>query len=164
MPVAAVIAANQGLNPRDMKVGSQVVIPGVAAPGTGKTAPALGPKPASARTPDRGRLRYPVMSKYKLIRGGNPGAQFSAAAGSTVVAADKGKVVLATPDLGGLGPTLMIDHGGGLLTMYAKLGDYAVRAGQRVKRGESLGRVGGAGLLFRVYSGSAPKNPATYIE
>ncbi|MHC4917509.1 MAG: peptidoglycan DD-metalloendopeptidase family protein [Planctomycetota bacterium] len=164
VPIAAVIAANPGLDAKNMKVGSQVVIPGAGSAGPEKTPAPVGPKPPRVSTPDRGRLRYPVRSKYRLVRGGNPGAEFPVSAGTTVVAAGKGKVVLATPDLGGLGPTVMIDHGGGLLTMYAKLGDYAVRAGQHVKRGDPLGRAGGAGLLFRVYSGSAPKNPATYIE
>ncbi len=167
VPVAALVAANPGLDPRKMRVGSQVTVPGASRPG-GKpktTAPRLvGPKPPRSSTPDRGRLRYPVASKYRAVGGGTPGAEFGVVSGTTVVAADKGKVVLATADLGGLGPTVMIDHGGGLVTMYGRLADYAVRPGQNVKRGESVGRSGSLGLLFRVYQGAVPRSPGSYIK
>jgi murein DD-endopeptidase MepM/ murein hydrolase activator NlpD len=166
VPVAAVIAANPGLNPRDMKVGSAVVIPGAGggAASSDGSGSAVGPKPGAARTPDRGRLRYPVKGKYRAVGGGNPGAEFPVEAGTTVVCCASGRVVLATADLGGLGPTVMVDHGGGLITMYARLADYAVSTGQNLSRGEPLGRSGALGLLFRVYEGAAPKDPGPYIK
>ncbi len=166
VPVAALMAANSGLDPRKMRVGQVIAIPGVARAGeTVRFTPGpLGSKPAKASTPDRGTLRYPVSSKYSAISGSNPGAQFDVAAGTTVVSASKGKVVLATADLGGLGPTVMVDHGGGLVTMYGRLSDYAVRLGQSVRRGEPLGRAGALGLLFRVYKGTVPCAPGSYLK
>jgi len=166
LPVPAIMAANPGLDPRNMRLGQTVVIPGVARAGEEVRvfSGPLGPKPKSSRTPDCGRLRYPVSSKYNPIRGGNPGAQFEVPSGTAVVAAAKGRVVLATSDLGGLGPSVMIDHGKGLVTMYGRLSDYAVRPGQGVKRGESIGRVGALGLLFRVYQGAVPRAVGPYIK
>jgi murein DD-endopeptidase MepM/ murein hydrolase activator NlpD len=166
VPVPALMAANPGLDPRKMRVGQTVVIPGVARAGEAVkvTSGPLGTKPKQVSTPDRGTLRYPVRSKYRAISGSSPGAQFDVASGTTVVSASKGRVVLATADLGGLGPTVMVDHGGGLITMYGQLRDYAVRPGQSVKRGEPLGRVGALGLLFRVYKGTVPRAPGPYIK
>ena len=164
VPLAAILAANPGLDPKDMKVGSEVIIPGAAPAGARRRPAATGPRPPKVRTPDRGRLRSPARSRYRLVKRPTPGLEFSAKAGDTVVAAARGKVVVATADLGGLGPTVMLDHGKGLVTLYGRLADYAVRAGQRVRRGEPLGRCGAAGLLFRVYRGAAPKNPAPYVK
>ena len=164
VPVAAIIAANPGLDPKDMKVGSQVVIPGRAAAGAPKHVVPTGPTPARVRTPDRGRLRYPVSSKYRAAGGAVPGAEFPVATGTSVVSADKGTVVVATADLGGLGPTVMVDHGKGMVTLYGRLADYAVRPGQSVRRGQPLGRAGATGLLFRVYQGAVPRKPGPYIK
>lgn len=166
VPVAAIIAANPGLNPKDIKIGAKVAIPGVAAPGTGtpKHTTPTGPVPAGARTPDRGRLRYPVSSKYRATGSVVPGAEFPVKSGTSVLAAERGKVVVATADLGGLGPTVMVDHGKGLVTLYGRLADYAVRPGQSLKRGQPLGRAGATGLLFRVYQGAVPKRPGPYIK
>ncbi len=174
VPLSALKAANPGIVPARIRVGQKIVIPGNAS-GSAKTpgraaAPLeplpnpLGPRPGRAKTPDRGRLRYPVSSKYRKSQGGVPGIEFKVPAGTAVVAAGSGKVVVATADLGGLGPTLMIDHGNGIVTLYGRLSDYAVKSGSRVKRGESIGRVGAMGLLFRVYQGSVPRAPGPYIK
>jgi len=170
VPVVALITANPGLDPKDMRIGERITVPGGGTAGarmaTGvRSAPiAVGPRPPKAATPDRGRLRYPVSSRYRLVRGGNPGATFAVPGGTSVVAGANGKVVLASPDLGGLGPTVMIDHGHGLVTMYGQLLDFAVRPGQKVRRGEPIGRSGAVGLLFRVYEGTIPRDPASYIK
>jgi len=43
------------------------------------------------------------------------------------------------------GRTVFLDHGGGLFTFYMHLSEIAVRDGQKVKRGDLLGRVGQSG-------------------
>lgn len=156
VPVAAVFAANPGVDATHLTVGQEVVIPGGGAE--------VGPEPAPVRTPDRGRLRHPAACAGKAAAGAVPGMEFEVPAGSTVVAAADGRVVVAAAELGGLGPTLMIDHGGGLVTLYGRMADFAVRGGQSVKRGQALGRCGAAGLLFRVYEGAAPRAPAGYLK
>ena len=164
VPVAAISAANPGLDPRSISIGAAVIIPGVKAPGGDEPETEPSPKPPRVRTPHRGQLRYPAAARYSSIGGGSPSAEFSSTLEDTVVAAADGTVVVATPELGGLGPTVMVDHGGGLVTMYGRLLDYAVRSGEKLKRGDPLGRSGATGILFRVYSGSVPKAPASYLK
>lgn len=62
-----------------------------------------------------------------------------------VPAANAGLVVLAR-DLGIYGNTVVLDHGYGLMTLYAHLSSIDVAPGERVKRGQRLGRSGETGL------------------
>jgi murein DD-endopeptidase MepM/ murein hydrolase activator NlpD len=62
-----------------------------------------------------------------------------------VPAANDGEVVL-TRYLGIYGNSVVIDHGYGLMTLYGHLSSIDVSEGQRVARGENLGRSGETGL------------------
>jgi murein DD-endopeptidase MepM/ murein hydrolase activator NlpD len=74
---------------------------------------------------------------------------------------------------GNYGNLVIVDHGNGLETRYAHLSSIAVRAGQRVARGETIARSGGARggagsgnstgphLHYEVRRDGAPVNPAT---
>ena len=161
VPVAAIAAANPQLDMNKLAIGTRVAVPSLGEP---SAAPGRGPKPAAIKTADRGRLRHPAAGAGKAVKSGTPAMDFPVLTGSTVVAAGAGKVVVATPDLGGLGPTVIVDHGGGLCTVYARLADYAVEPGQSVARGEPIGRAGGTGLHFRVYEGPAAQPPAKYLR
>jgi murein DD-endopeptidase MepM/ murein hydrolase activator NlpD len=172
-PVAAIAAANPQIDPRKLYVGAKVLIPGAppASPGTtAPTAPPASPaqptgtKPPAVKTPDRGRLCHPTNGRTSEVKSPAPGMSFSAPAGATVVSAAAGTVVLAAPDLGGLGPTVIVDHGNGLCTLYGRLSDYAVSPGQKLSRGEALGRSGAGGLVFRVYEGAEAKPPKKYLS
>jgi murein DD-endopeptidase MepM/ murein hydrolase activator NlpD len=164
VPVAAIAAANPQLDPRGLAVGVKVAVPGFG-PAVGPAPAAVaGPKPPAVKTRDRGRLCYPVVGTARQGQGPTPGVEFAARSGTTVVAAGAGKVVVATPDLGGLGPTVIIDHGNGLCTLYARLADFAVRPDQRVGRGEAIGRAGPAALVFRVYEGPVAQAPGAYLN
>jgi murein DD-endopeptidase MepM/ murein hydrolase activator NlpD len=55
-------------------------------------------------------------------------------------------VVLLAKYLGIYGNAVVVDHGFGLMTLYAHLSSLAVSEGDRVKRGQSLGRSGATGL------------------
>jgi murein DD-endopeptidase MepM/ murein hydrolase activator NlpD len=72
------------------------------------------------------------------------GADYSAPAGTPVLAADEGVAVLVADHFFG-GNSVYLDHGGGLITMYFHLGRVDVAAGQRVARGAVLGAVGATG-------------------
>jgi len=73
------------------------------------------------------------------------GVDIAAPAGTPVVAAAPGVVVLArTLHLRGL--SVVIDHGAGVFTGYHHLGEIAVREGQWVGRGQTIGWVGETGL------------------
>ncbi|MDW7711001.1 MAG: M23 family metallopeptidase [Deferrisomatales bacterium] len=62
-----------------------------------------------------------------------------------VPAANSGVVVFAEP-LTIYGNTVILDHGLGLQTLYAHLSSIGVREGERVARGQELGRTGTTGL------------------
>jgi len=62
-----------------------------------------------------------------------------------VPAANDGVVALAS-FLGIYGNSVVIDHGYGLMTIYAHLSSIAVTEGQKVERGEIIGRTGETGL------------------
>ncbi len=62
-----------------------------------------------------------------------------------VLSANRGKVVLAEY-FGIYGNTVVVDHGYGLMTLYAHLSSIEAQLGKDVERGESLGRTGETGL------------------
>ena len=64
--------------------------------------------------------------------------------GAPVVAAASGTVILASWN-GGYGECVMIDHGGGIVTLYGHLSGYAVSAGQSVSQGQTIGYLGSTG-------------------
>lgn len=104
------------------------------------------------RTPFRLPLEQPARGTgfgVKRIINGEPraphtGVDFSAPAGTRVLAANGGVVALADEHFFA-GRSLVLDHGEGLYTMYFHLEDSLVRAGQRVAQGEPIGRVGSTG-------------------
>ena len=86
-----------------------------------------------------------------------------------VLAAKSGRIVYCDSRLKGFGNTIIIDHGGGLQTVYAynseilvKLGD-AVEQGSVIAKAGSTGRSNGASLHFEVRKNSEPQNPLNYL-
>ena len=93
----------------------------------------------------------------------------SARPGTSILATASGKVTEARYD-GDYGNKVVIDHGGGMATLYAHLSKMDVKPGQTVKRGEVIGRVGstgrstGAHLHYEVHVKGTPVNPARYLS
>jgi len=86
-----------------------------------------------------------------------------------VLASKSGRIVYCDSRLKGFGNTIIIDHGGGLQTVYAynseilvKLGD-AVEQGSVIAKAGSTGRSNGASLHFEVRKNSEPQNPLNYL-
>lgn len=81
-------------------------------------------------------------------RGGDPGfhagLDLRARAGTPVYAAAAG-VVTRSEASGAYGNVVIVDHGGGLGTLYAHHQENLVRAGDRVRRGQPIGLVGRTG-------------------
>jgi murein DD-endopeptidase MepM/ murein hydrolase activator NlpD len=75
------------------------------------------------------------------------GVDIAAPAGTPVGAMAAGVVTVAAPDMYFTGNTVMIDHGYGLHSIYAHLGELAVTVGQTVRQGEPVGRVGATGRV-----------------
>ena len=73
------------------------------------------------------------------------GMDFSSPQGTPVYAAGDGVVIRADDASSGYGNHIRIDHGYGYVTLYGHLSAYNVRAGQHVKRGDLIGKVGSTG-------------------
>ena len=88
--------------------------------------------------------------------------------GAPIVAAESGHVD-HVGWIGGYGNTVIVDHGGGMTTLYAHLQAPAVVVGQTVDIGETVGHVGNTGysqgphLHFEVRINGAPVNPRKYL-
>lgn len=101
-------------------------------------------------------------------RGVHQGVDIAAAPGQPVRASADGVVVQAG-EIGGLGQAVFVAHGFGVTTRYGHMSRIDVRPGQRVKRGDVVGRVGNTGrstgyhLHYEVRVDGAPVNPLAYI-
>jgi murein DD-endopeptidase MepM/ murein hydrolase activator NlpD len=73
------------------------------------------------------------------------GFDLAVSAHTPVVVANDGKVVWAAP-LGIYGNCIVVDHGFGLQSIYGHLSELAVKEGDRVKRGQEMGKSGSTGL------------------
>ena len=74
------------------------------------------------------------------------GMDLKAKKGTPVRAPAAGKVVLAGP-LYFSGNTIIVDHGLGIMTLYAHLSKMLVKRGDAVKKGQLLGKVGATGRV-----------------
>jgi len=103
---------------------------------------------------------------------GEPGTHnaidISSAVGQAVRAPADG-IVVKSEWANGYGNVIYISHGYGFSTRYGHLSSFAVRPGQRVKRGDILGHVGSTGrstgphLHYEVRLNNNPVNPLEYI-
>ncbi len=73
------------------------------------------------------------------------GVDFAAPAGRVVAAMNGGVVRLATSTFS-YGNMIVVDHGGGIFSMYMHLSKMLAKEGQRVEKGSVLGLVGTTGL------------------
>ncbi len=67
--------------------------------------------------------------------------------GTPIVAPADGIVSLAERDLFFTGGTIILDHGHGVGSLYAHLSSVEAQEGQRVKRGETIGKIGATGRV-----------------
>jgi murein DD-endopeptidase MepM/ murein hydrolase activator NlpD len=84
---------------------------------------------------------HPVQKRWKAHRG----IDYAAKTGTPVVAAGNGKVTHATYNKYN-GNYVFIQHGNGIVTKYLHFSKRAVKKGQRVKQGQTIGYVGATGL------------------
>jgi murein DD-endopeptidase MepM/ murein hydrolase activator NlpD len=112
-----------------------------------------------------GYRTHPITGKKKL----HAGMDMAAPKGTPVYAAESGVVIVAQ-SWSGYGNCIIIDHGGGLWTLYGHLSSILVKNGENVKRGNKIGLVGSTGqstgnhLHFEVRKNSEPVNPAPYLK
>ncbi|PHS26033.1 MAG: peptidase M24 [Robiginitomaculum sp.] len=73
------------------------------------------------------------------------GMDFAVPKGTPIAAPAGGVVTLADPDLYFEGGTVFLDHGQGLVSVFMHMSSLDVHDGQRVKKGDILGKVGATG-------------------
>lgn len=124
------------------------------------------PVPGYTRiTSKYGMRTHPITGVYKL----HTGVDVSAPTGANFVAANDGIVVKAGYN-GAYGNMVIIDHGGGVSTLYAHGSEITVQVGQTVKRGETIVlKVGSTGYStgphahFEVRLNGVVTDPMPYI-
>jgi len=94
----------------------------------------------------------------------NKGLKIKAYGNKDVVASRSGRVVFCSPDFKGYGNTLIIDHGDGLLTVYARNSQLFIKAGDYVSQGAVIAGIKDAYLHFEIRKGHIPQNPYFYLQ
>ena len=115
-------------------------------------------------TSNYGMRVHPITGQYKL----HTGVDISAPIGANFVAANDGIVTKAEYNTA-YGNMVIIDHGGGISTLYAHGSEILVTVGQTVKRNEAILKVGSTGYStgphahFEVRINGVGTNPIEYI-
>ena len=125
-----------------------------------------------------GRFMWPLPSSYSVgetygYQAGrfHNGIDIYGDYGAPIIAADGGTVVEAMPYgyNGGWGLNVLIDHGNGYMTRYAHCSSVLVTVGEKVSKGQMIGRVGSTGystcnhLHFEVYVSGNRVDPYPFI-
>jgi len=108
--------------------------------------------------PRGGRMSWPVPGHYRVSSHyGNrthpisrraefhTGVDIPAPSGTSIIAAAAGTVIISGR-MGGYGNTVVIDHGGGLTTLYGHNSRNLVNVGDVIYRGQEIARVGSTGV------------------
>jgi murein DD-endopeptidase MepM/ murein hydrolase activator NlpD len=131
-----------------------------------------GEKPGVLAWPVNGWLSSPFGYRVHPILGTrrlHSGIDLAASSGSPISAAASGVVIIAAP-YGGYGNAVVIDHGGGLATLYAHQSRIVVSKGQAVATGDLIGYVGCTGLCtgphlhFETRESGVPVDPMKYLR
>ncbi|MBS1680124.1 MAG: M23 family metallopeptidase [Bacteroidetes bacterium] len=108
---------------------------------------------------------HPVYKVFKM----HTGLDFAATIGTPIHATADGVIDKAQVNFSGYGKMIEIDHGYGYRTRYAHMHGFAVREGQKVKRGDLIGYVGDTGLStaphlhYEVFVNGVHVNPVHYF-
>lgn len=169
------IASYNGFSTNEsLAVGSVVIIPdGEMTPPVKSTTSSSSTK--SSKTKERTfGTNYPAYNGTLIrpIKGGirtqglhaRNGVDIGAKTGTPIYAASSGKVIIADGSgyNGGFGLYVVVDHGGGVQTLYAHMSRVAATVGDTVSQGELIGYVGNTGrstgphLHFEVHGAKNP--------
>ncbi len=120
----------------------------------------------------KSKLQWPTTSfritqYFKWL---HPAIDIGNKTGQPIYSAENGKVEIAGWNRGGYGYYIIVDHGGGLKTLYAHLSQISVKRGQNIGRGQVIGAIGNTGrstgphLHFEVRINGLRVNPLGYVR
>ena len=170
LTVDEVARVNRIEDPTRITVGDRLFIPGATAPV--EIAP-LRPQQVKAQPQDwvwpvaDGRILSHFGAQRRNRR--HYGVDILGKRGARVLAVDDGVVVYSGTSMRGYGKTVILDHGRGLSTLYAHNSSLGVMRGQRVKRGQTIARVGRTGNAstehchFEVRHDDVAVNPLRFV-
>lgn len=154
-----------------LNIGQILIIPDGVMPEARPIATAVPISPAEGGAGGTGELAWPV--------GGNitqrpvwyhMALDIANNAAPGIAAASGGKVVLVERQRYAYGWHIIIDHGGGLSTLYAHLSEIYVEVGQSISRGQIIAKMGSTGrssgihLHFEVRKGGVAVNPLPFLK
>ena len=128
--------------------------------------------------PLRGQLPWPVQQGHVLARFGQPRAGGSMRWQGMLIGTDRGARVRApfagqvvyADWLPGMGLMVVLNHGGGYLSLYGHNEEIFRKVGDSISAGEVIGAVGDTGgreepaLYFEVRRGRQPVNPEIWLK
>lgn len=176
VPWSAIATANSIDPKKPLKAGTRLAIPTIAnvpapPPGPAAQPGAIAPAPSLATAPIGIKFTWPAPGP--VIRGYTPtgrknahtGIDLGGDMGSAVRAVAAGRVVYAGFEPRKFGNLVVIDHGKGWHSAYAKLQKVTVKKGDRARAGERVGLLGNTGettrteLHFEVRRYNLPVDP-----
>ena len=131
---------------------------------------------AAVQSTSSTKLRWPANGKIIAGFGGRPdgthndGINLSVPLGTEVHAAENGVVAYAGSELKGYGNLVLVRHDNGWVTAYAHNDEMLVKRGDKVKRGQVIGKAGKTGTVdqpqvhFELRQGSKPVDPTPFME
>lgn len=134
---------------------------------------ANGPSGPSFQAPGGGSFMWPTTTSgiSQYFSWYHPGLDLPNRAAPPVVAADGGTVIVAGwPDNYGYGNRVIVDHGNGYQTLYAHLSNIYVSVGQKVSKGQTIGKMGTTGrstgihLHFEIRYKGIAVNPRSILK
>lgn len=186
VPLSAIAEANALADPDLLREGEILYVPltpdprlrGGGASRLGRASRTIGRTPIETRITDEksiGPLAWPVAAAISSrfgMRDGRPheGIDLAVGDGTEVRAAAAGRVVYAGGGVRGYGNLVMVQHPGGLVTVYAHNSTLLVAEGADVARGEVISLSGHSGrataphLHFEVREGDVAHDPELYLS
>ncbi|MBI2083674.1 MAG: LysM peptidoglycan-binding domain-containing M23 family metallopeptidase [Deltaproteobacteria bacterium] len=181
VPLQDLAELNNIEDPKELRIGRPVFIPGVRA-GRFKTSRWKKKQKSASLVPrdfpekievDHGRFSWPIrgdLSSVFGVRKGrrHDGLDIRASRGTPIHAAAAGEVVYSKR-LHGYGNLILLKHSKNFFTVYAHNSVNLVKKGQKVEKRQVIGKVGSTGratgphLHFEVREGKKPRNPLFFL-